>query len=289
MSGIKRTVFLNQSLQSLGIELTDFAALKPKLPAQPERLEFYMLLLVKRGEGAHRIDFIDYSLRKSDLMLVRPGQVQEWLDYQDLDADVILFDPLSLPHDEGQSGQLSQQLSLAYWANVSCLTEQVEEDISASFYRLKKDINGFDQSPMDIALVQHEMLGLLLRLARWFQKNQTSSQLNPRSRKTYYLFSQLLEQAYKQQHNLSFYAKRLGYAESTISRACKQAQGESAKKVIDQRIVLEAKRMLVHSPLSITEIGYSLGFSEATNFNKFFRRLVGDSPKVFREGYHQVQ
>jgi AraC-like DNA-binding protein len=85
------------------------------------------------------------------------------------------------------------------------------------------------------------------------------------------------------QHNLNFYARRLGYAESTLSRACIRAEGVSAKRVIDQRIILEAKRMLVHSPLSVAEIGYALGFSEATNFNKFFRRLEQRTPQMFRE------
>ena len=261
------------------MKLTD---LKPKLPDQPEQQAFYMLLLVESGQGEHRIDFVDYSLSSNSFLFVRPGQVQEWINYQTLKGEVILIDPLSLPHEEGFSGRLMQRLSLDHWPNSITLSDSVKADLLASLHRLQQDINGFDATEMDITLVQHELVGLLLRMARWFKKNEDTPDINPRSQKTFELFKQLLEQEYKHQHNLSFYAHRLGYAQSTISRACKRAEGFSAKIIIDQRIILEAKRMLVHSPLSIAEIGYNLGFSEATNFNKFFRRLEGTTPQLFR-------
>ena len=78
------------------------------------------------------------------------------------------------------------------------------------------------------------------------------------------------------------YAERLGYSESTLSRVCDAAQGRSAKQVIDRRVALEAARELVHSQASVAEVNHHLGFSEATNFVKFFRRMNGYSPQAFR-------
>lgn len=283
IENIKRTGFNNPKLQSLGIEPVRFGDLKSKLPAGPEQLGFYMLLLVESGEGRHRIDFIDHEISSNSFMFVRPGQVQEWVDYQHLSGQVILIDPLSLPHEQGFSGQVMQRLSLSHWSNVVSLSEEVKSDLLKSLQRLHQDFNAFSGSEMDMTLIRHELLGLLLRMARWFQSRESETDTHPRSLKTYELFQQLLEVEFMRQHNLNFYARRLGYAESTLSRACIRAEGVSAKRVIDQRIILEAKRMLVHSPLSVAEIGYALGFSEATNFNKFFRRLEQRTPQMFRE------
>jgi AraC-like DNA-binding protein len=78
------------------------------------------------------------------------------------------------------------------------------------------------------------------------------------------------------------YAKRLGYSESTLSRACVAATGYTAKQAIDLRVALEARRMLVHSDATVAQIGHRLGFSEPTNFVKFFRRTCGVTPLDFR-------
>ena len=78
------------------------------------------------------------------------------------------------------------------------------------------------------------------------------------------------------------YARRLGYSESTLSRACVAAVGHTAKRAIDLRLVLEAKRLLVHSQATVVQISHQLGFSEPTNFVKFFRRLAGRTPQQFR-------
>lgn len=78
-------------------------------------------------------------------------------------------------------------------------------------------------------------------------------------------------------------AARLGYSESTLSRACLAAVGRSAKQVIDRRVALEAARQWVPSQLSVAEIGHGLGFTEATNFAKFFGRMNGLSSQAFRQ------
>lgn len=283
MQKIKHTFFENKRLAALGIEPISFSDLYQKLPIVPERLEFYMLILVTQGQGLHCIDFIEYDLRPGTLLFVRPGQVQEWQDYCDLQAEVMLIDPAALPNDERVKSKGVDLLALQDWQNCTQLTELLQQDIQQSISRLKRDFEGFDGSELDISLLRNELFNLLLRLARWQKKVRVTDQVTSRSRKTYQLFIDLLEQEYRTGHSLRFYAEKLGYAQSTLSRACIQVEGYSAKVVIDRRIALEAKRMLAHSSASVAEVGYWLGYSEATNFVKFFRRMVGVTPQLFRD------
>jgi AraC-like DNA-binding protein len=74
-----------------------------------------------------------------------------------------------------------------------------------------------------------------------------------------------------------------------LSRACVQVVGQTAKQLIDRRLALEAKRLLAHSQMPVAHIGHQLGFSESTNFVKFFRRLGEETPQQFRLRNRQVR
>ncbi|AZS71972.1 AraC family transcriptional regulator [Streptomyces lydicus] len=78
------------------------------------------------------------------------------------------------------------------------------------------------------------------------------------------------------------YARSLGYAPRTLSRATEAAAGVGAKEFIDRRVVLEAKRLLAHGDQSAARIADRLGFADATNFSKFFQRQTGTTPIAFR-------
>jgi AraC-like DNA-binding protein len=68
----------------------------------------------------------------------------------------------------------------------------------------------------------------------------------------------------------------------TLTRACLAVTGRTAKQVVDDRVALEARRLLACTALSVAEVGRHLGFPEPTNFGRFFHREVGMSPGQFR-------
>ena len=81
---------------------------------------------------------------------------------------------------------------------------------------------------------------------------------------------------------MQHYAGALGMSDKTLSRVCWAAFGVPAKTAINQRLVLEAKRLLAHTSMAVQTIGRELGFEEATNFVKFFRKETEMPPLVFR-------
>ena len=95
-------------------------------------------------------------------------------------------------------------------------------------------------------------------------------------------FRDAIERGLGSGRSIRDYASDLGYSERTITRACQRVTGLSAKGVLDQRIVLEAKRLLAHTDLPAATVGSRLGFSEPTNFAKFFRRHTAQLPSAFR-------
>lgn len=95
-------------------------------------------------------------------------------------------------------------------------------------------------------------------------------------------FRALLEQSFRTERSLAFYAGQLGITPTQLNRVCRQVFGTSALGALHRRLVLEAQRDLAYSLLSVKEIALSLGFSEAAYFTRFFARQTGSAPSDFR-------
>lgn len=98
-------------------------------------------------------------------------------------------------------------------------------------------------------------------------------------------FRSEVERSFRSIRLVSWYAGELGTSAKTISRAAAGLGYPSPKEFIDERVTLEAKRLLVDTDESIAGVGRRLGFSEATNFTKYFIRTTGRLPHDFRTGF----
>ncbi|MCT2563395.1 AraC family transcriptional regulator [Chryseobacterium herbae] len=96
-------------------------------------------------------------------------------------------------------------------------------------------------------------------------------------------FQKLLELHFKDEKELSFYSEKLNITNSTLSKAVKKEFDKSPSKLINERITLEAKRLLHLTYRSVKEIASDLGFSDEFYFSRYFKKSVGCSPKKYRE------
>ncbi|RZK26422.1 MAG: helix-turn-helix domain-containing protein, partial [Flavobacterium sp.] len=97
------------------------------------------------------------------------------------------------------------------------------------------------------------------------------------------LFKDILEEQYRNNRQVNAYAAQLSVTEKRLNLATTKILGKTPKQMIDERIMLEAKRLLAHTTDSIKEIGYYLGFDEPTNFIKYFKKHQHETPVEFRE------
>lgn len=91
-----------------------------------------------------------------------------------------------------------------------------------------------------------------------------------------------IERDFAGSHRVNDFAAALGYSVRSLSRATKAATGSSAKQYLDARILLEARRLLVHTDATSAEISRRLGFHDPSDFTKFFRKRDGGTPLRFR-------
>lgn len=268
--------FSNPDRGQLGMEVLDLAALRRRLSTDTltkvHRTDFHQLVLVTAGSATTMVDFVDHSCGPGTLLHVSPGRVLR-LPEGDAEAFMVLFTPAFPPPLDGTRSLLSpfgpvhRTISKAERAVITRAVQDLEQE-----YRR----NVLTNEPVDLL---RQLLGaLLLRIAR-LPHDASPEHGDARFER----FQQELERSFTATRNAAEYAARIGYSLRSLNRICLAATGRSAKALIDARVALEAKRLLVHTDLSSAAIGHRLGFSEATNFTKFFTREAGLSPGAFRQ------
>lgn len=139
---------------------------------------------------------------------------------------------------------------------------------------------------------QEEMLRtylkqLLIKSTRLWKQQHLSGVLTNQNNDpdSFRQFTQLVEKYYKQKHNVADYADLMLVAPKTLTHKFKRMKLPQPNEVIKNRIILEAKRLLVHTAMTAKEIAYELGYDDPAYFSRLFLIKTGDSPSGFRFKY----
>ncbi|VXD04935.1 AraC family transcriptional regulator [Pseudomonas sp. 8Z] len=133
-------------------------------------------------------------------------------------------------------------------------------------------------------MLQSLISALLVWLVRQALANEhEEALLSDRGRHHLRRFQGVVEAHYSEHRPLDWYASQLGLSVAHLNSLCRRLAGQSGLQLIHQRLLLEAKRNLVYTSMTVAQVADSLGFSEAAYFSRFFRRMTGLSPRAFRE------
>jgi len=272
----------------LDLEIYPVATLRDRArrigPRRVERTDFHCLIYVTAGRYRHMVDFETFECGAGSLLALQPGQVHRFGNLTGWRGWLVIFrSDLALPREPGarldeleffgQVEGLPTHLQLAGGAR-QAVTEAIE--------RMAADTSLRAASHVLNTLLRSELQALLIRLHLAQANAPPDGRLEPTALKRFRRYRMTMEREYRRWHSVARYAKHLGCSQKSLSRATLEVAGMSAKAMLMQRIVLEAKRLLAHSVLPVATVGDELGFDEATNFVKFFRRETGMPPGAFR-------
>jgi AraC family transcriptional activator of pobA len=182
--------------------------------------------------------------------------------------------------------RISQQLADGLSAMTSPLIQSLGGDeesahIKLAFSRLDSEYK------RDAPYRNLHMESLLGTILVWIIRNSMSKQQEParalaRGERHFALFCQKVEECYAKHYPVAHYAGEIGITAAHLNALCRQAVNQSALGLIHDRMLLEAKRSLVYTSMTISVVSYSLGFADPAYFTRFFKRQTGLSPKAFR-------
>ncbi|RKO68553.1 helix-turn-helix domain-containing protein [Sphingobacterium puteale] len=125
---------------------------------------------------------------------------------------------------------------------------------------------------------------LFIKSARLWKKQNLDKELIEQNSDLEFFrkFTLLVDEHYKEKHHVADYAELLFMAPKTISHKFKRLNLPQPNDVIKNRILLEAKRLLVHTNLTAKEVGYELGYEDPAYFSRLFVQKSGETPSAFR-------
>ncbi len=270
---IKRYSFNVPSTIGIEAKSLDFLWEKAPLTEGIHRTDFYHLIWVERGELFLTVDFEELYLQNNDAFLISPGQICLFNLLSHPQAFSVLFVPEFLGEASTDAQLLHRILSTSPLGHkvISLRGLPINNLMQQLIHELESDADEYQ-----LVVARSCLRILLAEVARRLPKAFGNS--NELAR----LFFEEVEKHHRQWHNVSDYLPLLSTQEKHLSESVRLAIGMTPKIYLDQRRMLEAKRFLAYSSLSIKEIAFSLGFDEPTNFNKFFRKHMSMSPNEFR-------
>lgn len=249
----------------------------------PHYVEFYLIIYITRGTGAHYIDFKPYRYNKGSIIFVSRGQVHAFDVRSDVDGFVILFTDDFLSKHMIHSDILSMYGLYNYDLHEPIIQpEETDEEI------FRKTVDEmYWEYLLSNNFAKEEILHLLLRLlllrVERIKRILIPKEMNTEWFDTFSDFKNHLEKKFAETRTAKDYAGMMGISYNYLNTACKSITGNTAKAFIDRFIILEAKRRLATSDISVKELTYALGFDEPTNFLKYFKKHTGQSPLQFKK------
>lgn len=247
----------------------------------PHRHNYYMILLASGGTGSQLIDFQYYDILAGDMFFMYPGMIHAWEKDEALTGYLLFFTAdffaqryhydslLSFPFFGKSQGQPVVSLAPTEQKNIAGLFELMLQE-----YQLggKKMVNAI-RSLVNVALIQ---------AARSYQR-QYKSKVDTKQRVLIHQFEELVDQHYVTKRLVKEYAAQLHITPNYLNILCKTIRGKAAGELIRERVMLEARRKLIHEDKNVTEIAYDLNFKDNAYFGRFFKKNEGISPEQFRQ------
>lgn len=243
---------------------------------KPHKHDFFIIILFEKASGYHEIDFINYPIANKQIHLLFPGQVHKW-------------------HIDAGSSGYQLMINKVFFENFSSyfrfsftnyMNHPVIELSNESFELLKyefKKIKNEMQSSSVLELLIYARASVIAALVSKEAEslfNETKVYLdNPRLS----AFNKLIDSHFKEQKTVTFYASKLNISSNYLNILCKKNLNRSATQLIQERVILEAKRLLQSTDLSIKEIAFELGFVDHAYFSNFFKNQTKITPTQFRE------
>jgi AraC-like DNA-binding protein/quercetin dioxygenase-like cupin family protein len=256
----------------VSLEVITFAQLR-KMPAggampQIQRADFHVLASIDSGRGRVTVDFVEYRPAAGDVVWIRPGRVHCWNEVDGLDGTLVLFRPEFVS---------STSRAADVHGPVSWRPNSTRDLIRLAVHHLRREHDAARVNPIagQEVILRALLEVLLLRVADGGASRQ------PERRQVFLAYAQAVETHHATSRQVTWYANRLGYSERTLSRATLDATNRTAKQFIDDRVILEAKRLLAHGNVSVAECARRTGFDDPANFSKFFRTHAGLAPGKF--------
>lgn len=240
----------------------------------------FQILYLERGSARIQLDDRQRMMHGGHVLMVPQICIHGFEFAQNTVGHVVT---LAYPLINKLTRQMTEGLVALTSPSLHALGDDQESAcIRMAFGALDAEYRG--SAPHRDVLIEALLGAILVWLSRHAMQMPAGMQREAgRSARHFARFCELLEEHYLQHRPVGHYAKQLGITASHLNLLCRQTVGKSALEIIHERVLLEAKRNLVYTSMTVSEVSYAIGFSDPAYFTRFFKRATGCPPKDFRQ------
>lgn len=246
---------------------------------EPHRHSSYVLVFFTKGSGTHEIDFDAFTIQPGSMFFLQPGQMHHWNLSDDVEGFVIFY-------SQEMYNLYFGQKTIGDYPFYSSVDNKPEMVFNVS--ELKAILPYFEslilETQANQLLKQDKIMNLLdiihIEIARKYSETHLheAHSYNVKIKN----FEVLLENNFKTEKAPSFYAAQLTITLKHLNRICNEMLQKTTTEVITDRIILEAKRMLMDKKFTVNEIASELGYDDYSYFTRLFKKHTGMTPSTFR-------
>lgn len=249
----------------------------PHHPDEPHRHNNYTIELLREGEITHQLDFDRYTIKAPAILLIAPGQVHQQDPQTDYDITSISFSKDYVLRE--MDNMLTCWECIFRNGAVSITWEQLEELDTYSHLmfrehksnRMKKDV-----------VIRNLLSAFIISCVRIMHKSSNLGRLDPVQNNIVRNFTELVNNNFYEKTQVAGYAEMLYVTPGHLNDTIKAATGKTAKQIIDDRRIMEAKRLLFWGTHTVKEIAWQLNFEDDGYFNRYFKKHTGHTPALFQ-------
>lgn len=254
---------------------------------KPHKHNSYLCILFTKGTGLHEIDFNTYTIEPGSLFVISSGKTHHWELSDDVDGYIFTH--------------TKDRYDLHYSHNRLSDFPFFQSVQNSPFIKLDQDQSAEMASLFATMLIEyehHEMLKhqnlisysdiIYTKLSRIYLKDKTEQIIN------HSLYGQkfneletLIEERFTTDKSPSSYASMLNMTPKHLNRITQSVIGKTTSEVIVDRIILEAKRIMLHTSKSFSEIAIGLGYEDYAYFSRLFKQKTGLTPSEFLKTYQR--
>lgn len=242
------------------------------------RHDFFFILALKKGDGNHEIDFTAYKVVDNSVFFIRPGQVHLLELKAGCTGYIVEFNSeFYHPKDKLSSQRLRKASNKNYCKLEINRFKKLHDILTYIFqeYACKED--GFQdviKANLDIFFIEF--------VRQSPNPNGPSINVNPYTQERFEEFLELLDKHITTHKQVSHYTDLLNLSPYQLNEITKSSIGKTASELINEQIILEAKRYLLATPNQIKDIADQVGYEDVSYFIRFFKKHTGLSPESFR-------
>jgi AraC-like DNA-binding protein len=253
--------------------------------------DFYSVLLFTKGKSTIRINNDDYPVQPQTICLIAPNQMHSFVDLEDVEGIIFFF----------CQDFYVEEFSLVRLLNVFSCTCQLDNKVCNPCINLsdkefssvidiiksvQHEYSSYTPDNNSVVIIRSLLNILLLKLSELYE---AKSEKSIKSNSTLvHSLSHLVDSYFIKEHHIGFYTSTFNISERQLNDICNNHFNCGLKKILQDRLMQEARKLLLYSELSVAEIAYKLNFEDNSYFNKVFKNKTGITPKRFREMHKKL-